>query len=52
MVGFLNIAVHDYQALQLPITVAIITTHLDDFLALVRALLAPKPAPSAVPGAA
>lgn len=32
MVGFRNIAVHDYQALQLPITVRIITTHLDDFL--------------------
>jgi uncharacterized protein YutE (UPF0331/DUF86 family) len=51
MVGFRNIAVHDYQALQLPITIAIITTHLDDFLALVRALLAPKPAPNAAPGA-
>ncbi len=33
MVGFRNIAVHNYQALQLPITVAIIETHLDDFLA-------------------
>lgn len=33
MVGFRNIAVHDYQALQLPILVAIITGHLDDFLA-------------------
>ena len=32
MVGFRNIAVHEYQALQLPITVAIIQTHLDDFL--------------------
>ncbi len=32
MVGFRNIAVHNYQALQLPITVAIIETHLDDFL--------------------
>lgn len=32
MVGFRNIAVHDYQALQLPITVSIITTHLDEFL--------------------
>jgi uncharacterized protein YutE (UPF0331/DUF86 family) len=31
--GFRNIAVHDYQALQLPIMVAIITRHLDDFLA-------------------
>ncbi len=32
MVGFRNIAVHDYQALQLPITVAIIEKHLDEFL--------------------
>lgn len=32
MVGFRNIAVHDYKALQLPITVAIIERHLDDFL--------------------
>ena len=39
MVGFRNIAVHDYQALQLPITVAIIQTHLDDFLAFARSVL-------------
>ncbi|NDP61450.1 DUF86 domain-containing protein [Polaromonas sp.] len=32
MVGFRNIALHDYQALQLPITVAIIQKHLDEFL--------------------
>ena len=32
MVGFRNIAVHDYQSLQLPITVAIIQKHLDEFL--------------------
>ncbi|UZE13420.1 type VII toxin-antitoxin system HepT family RNase toxin [Pseudomonas sp. B21-053] len=32
MVRFRNIAVHEYQPLQLPITVAIITKHLDDFL--------------------
>lgn len=32
MVGFRNIAVHDYQILQLPITIAIITTHLDGLL--------------------
>lgn len=32
MVGFRNIAVHDYQALLLPITVSIITHHLDEFL--------------------
>ena len=29
MVGFRNIVVHDYQALQLPITVSIIEKHLD-----------------------
>jgi uncharacterized protein YutE (UPF0331/DUF86 family) len=39
MVGFRNIAVHEYQTLQLPITVAIITQHLDDFLAFSQALL-------------
>jgi len=39
MVGFRNIAVHDYQALQLPITVNIITTHLDEFLQYSQALL-------------
>jgi uncharacterized protein YutE (UPF0331/DUF86 family) len=32
MIGFRNIAVHDYQALQLPITVNILTQHLDEFL--------------------
>lgn len=32
MVGFRNIVVHEYQALQLPITVAIIENHLDEFL--------------------
>lgn len=39
MVGFRNIAVHDYQALQLPITVAVIRDHPDDFLAFSRAVL-------------
>ena len=39
MVGFRNIAVHDYQALQLPITVNIICHHLDDFLAFTEAIL-------------
>ncbi|WP_150303269.1 type VII toxin-antitoxin system HepT family RNase toxin [Pseudomonas saliphila] len=39
MVGFRNIAVHDYQALQLPIVVAIITGHLSDFLDYSRVLL-------------
>lgn len=39
MVGFRNIAVHDYQKLQLPITVAIIEKHLDDFLRYSQVLL-------------
>ncbi|MFV3386403.1 type VII toxin-antitoxin system HepT family RNase toxin [Pseudomonas sp. NY15364] len=32
MVGYRNIAVHEYQTLQLPITVAVITRHLGEFL--------------------
>lgn len=39
MVGFRNIAVHDYQALQLPITVAVIEKHLDEFLQYSKAVL-------------
>lgn len=39
MVGFRNIAVHDYQALQLPITVSIITDHLHEFLIYSKTLL-------------
>jgi len=39
MVGFRNIAVHVYQALQLPITVSIIEKHLDEFLDYSKALL-------------
>lgn len=39
MVGFRNIAVHEYQALQLPIVVSILTERLDDFLAFTRAIL-------------
>jgi uncharacterized protein YutE (UPF0331/DUF86 family) len=39
MVGFRNIAVHDYQTLLLPITVSVITSHLDEFLQLTAALL-------------
>ena len=48
MVGFRNIAVHDYQSLQLPITVAIIRHHLDEFLQYSQGVLlrdAAKPAP-------
>ena len=39
MVGFRNIAVHDYQALQLPILISIIETHLGEFLEYSQALL-------------
>lgn len=39
MVGFRNIAVHDYQTLLLPITVNVITQHLDEFLQYAAALL-------------
>jgi uncharacterized protein YutE (UPF0331/DUF86 family) len=39
MVGFRNIAVHDYQSLQLPIIVSIIQRHLDDFLAYSKILI-------------
>ena len=39
MVGFRNIAVHDYQTLQLPITVAVIEKHLMDFLAFSQCIL-------------
>lgn len=39
MVGFRNIAVHDDQALQLPITVVIIQNHLDEFLRYSQAVL-------------
>lgn len=39
MVGFRNIAVHEYQELQLPITVDIIEHRLDDFLAFSKAVL-------------
>lgn len=39
MVGYRNIAVHDDQTLQLPITVAVITMHLEDFLLYSAALV-------------
>ena len=32
MVGFRNIAVHDYQILLVPIVISVITQHLEDFL--------------------
>lgn len=39
MVGFRNIAVHDYQALLLPIVTRVITERLDDFLDFTGAIL-------------
>jgi uncharacterized protein YutE (UPF0331/DUF86 family) len=39
MVGFRNIAVHDYQTLQLPITVEIITRRLDNLLDYAQTIL-------------
>lgn len=45
MVGFRNIAVHDYQSLQIPITVRIIESHLDEFLHYSKALLQHHNAP-------
>jgi uncharacterized protein YutE (UPF0331/DUF86 family) len=51
MVGFRNIAVHDYQALQLPITVNIIRNHLNEFLAFTQAVLTHEARhPPALPG--
>ncbi len=39
MVGFRNVAIHDYRRLDLEIVQAIVTAHLDDFLAFTTALL-------------
>jgi uncharacterized protein YutE (UPF0331/DUF86 family) len=39
MVGFRNVAVHDYQKLNLDIVRRILVEHLDDFLAFTRVLL-------------
>lgn len=39
MVGFRNIAVHDYRAMQIAIVIAIIEKHLDDFLRFSESLL-------------
>lgn len=43
MVGFRNIAVHDYRRLDLAIVRAIVRTHLDDFAAFARFALASPP---------
>ena len=45
MVGFRNIVAHDDQALQLPITVSLITGHLDEFLRYSQAVLLHDAAP-------
>lgn len=39
MVGFRNVAVHEYQTLQLPITLNIITAHLDEFSEFTKSML-------------
>lgn len=39
MVGFRNIAVHDYQIMQMPIVISIIEHHLDEFLQYSKSLL-------------
>ena len=39
MVGFRNVAVHDYQTLSRPILLSILENNLGDFHALLRALL-------------
>lgn len=39
MTGFRNVAVHDYQAVQIPIVIAIIEKHTDDLLAYATRLI-------------
>lgn len=41
MVGFRNVAIHDYQKLSLDIVQRIIVEHLDDFLSFTKILLQP-----------
>lgn len=43
MVGFRNIAVHDYQKLDLEIIKRIVTSHLDDFTAFCEAAIVATP---------
>ena len=43
MVGFRNIAVHEYQELSRPILISILENNLEDFTALVKALLRGAP---------
>ena len=42
MVGFRNIAIHDYQELNLEIVKQIVEKHLDDFLKFASTLIKPK----------
>lgn len=42
MVGFRNIAVHDYQKLEIKILEAILEKHVDDFKAFTKVILADK----------
>jgi uncharacterized protein YutE (UPF0331/DUF86 family) len=42
MIGFRNIAVHDYQTLLLPIVESIISNHLDDFVNFSKQMLQQK----------
>jgi uncharacterized protein YutE (UPF0331/DUF86 family) len=44
MVGFRNVAIHDYRALNLDIVKKIVTSHLEDFQSYAGALLASEPA--------
>lgn len=39
MIGYRNVAVHDYQALQLPITIDVIEHRLDEFLRFGRKMM-------------
>ena len=43
MVGFRNIAIHDYRRLNLEVVKSIVTTRLDNFLDLTRAVLSTPP---------
>ena len=46
MVGFRNVAIHDYRTLNLDIVKAIVTAHLDDFQTFVAAMLRSEPQPN------
>lgn len=39
MIGFRNIAIHEYKSLQITITIKVITSHLDEFLQYSHAIL-------------